>query len=356
MGQNLAARTRQQQVARRDDNAPAMNAAPLTISQVITRMQPEIARALPKHLDADRMARLALTAVRKNPKLAECTPESFAGALLTAAALGLEPGVNDECYLVPYRDKSRGMECQLIVGYQGLSKQYFQSPLAAYLDAQAVFEGDDFDYAYGTDPFLRHKPKKGGDRGAVTDYYAVAKLTTGATRFVVLSPEEVKELRRGKVGPSGDIPDPQRWMERKTALRQLLKLLPKSPSLAQTLRADERSGRELFRERMDDRAVEAGNAPAAIETSSPAAALEVYPEPDEAPPAPPSPDQVEVELITDAQVKELNAALGKAGYSSAADRLEWLRSALFNPELKRIDDLSREQAIDALAVLAGDAK
>ena len=41
-------------------------------------------------MDADRIARLVLTEIRKTPQLAECTQQSFAGALLTASALGLE--------------------------------------------------------------------------------------------------------------------------------------------------------------------------------------------------------------------------------------------------------------------------
>src|SRR5690625_5861271 len=98
-------------------------AATPTIGQVINQMQGEIARALPKGMDADRMARLALTVVRQTPRLAESTPQSFAGALLTAAALGLEPGVNGEADLVPYRGKKECItECQLIIGYQRVTK------------------------------------------------------------------------------------------------------------------------------------------------------------------------------------------------------------------------------------------
>jgi putative phage-type endonuclease len=125
------------------------------------------ARRAPKHYvkqargDADRIARLALTVVRQDPKLAECSPESFAGALLTASALGLEPGVNGEAYLVPTR-----RECTLIVGYQGYAKLFWQHPLAKHLDAQAVHANDEFDYAYGLEPYLTHKPAK-GDRGPV---------------------------------------------------------------------------------------------------------------------------------------------------------------------------------------------
>lgn len=215
------------------------NADRPTIGAMIQQLRPEIGRALPRGMDADRMARLALTVLRQTPKLANCTPQSFAGALLTAAALGLEPGVNGEAYLVPYK-----RECQLIIGYQGYAKLFWQNPLARHLDAQAVYENDDFDYAYGLHPRLEHKPAR-GERGRVIYYYAVATLSTGGSSFVVLTPEEVKKLRGGKVGTSGDIDDPMRWMERKTVLRQLIKTLPRSTNLNAAVVVDEELGTSL---------------------------------------------------------------------------------------------------------------
>lgn len=223
-------------VARRDQNQQQQGNS---IAQFIRTMQPEIERALPKHMDADRMARLLLTAVRQTPKLAQCDPQSFAGAVLTASALGLEPNLSGEAYLIPY-----GRECQLVLGYQGLVKLFWQHPLAAHIDAQAVYANDDFDYAYGLDPFLRHKPAL-GERGDVVAYYGVAALKTGAKTFVVLSPEQVRALRGGKEGPSGKIADPMRWMERKTVLRQLFKTLPRSTDLNHALASDETNGTTL---------------------------------------------------------------------------------------------------------------
>lgn len=230
----------------------AMPEAPATptIATFIGQLQPEIQRALPKGMDADRIARLALTVVRQSDmqaqksrkpsqSLAACTPQSFAGALLTAAALGLEPGVNGEAYLVPYKG-----ECTLIIGYQGYAKLFWQNPLARHIDAQCVHANDEFDYAYGSDPFLRHKPAM-GDRGEPIYYYAVATLASGGSHFVVLTPGEVKALRGGKVGTSGDIADPMRWMERKTALRQLIKTLPRSTMLNAATVVDEQSGSTL---------------------------------------------------------------------------------------------------------------
>ena len=230
------------------------NAQPPSLATIIKQMQPEIQRALPKGMDGDRVARLALTVLRQSEmqaqqsgkphmSLAACSPQSFAGALLTSAALGLEPGINGEAYLVPYK-----RECQLIIGYQGYAKLFWQNPLARHLDAQAVYEADDFDYAYGTEPFLRHKPAK-GDRGKVIAYYAVATLSTGGSSFVVLTPDEVKKLRGGKVGTSGNIDDPMKWMERKTALRQLIKTLPRSTMLNAAMVADEQMGTSLRAQR-----------------------------------------------------------------------------------------------------------
>lgn len=218
--------------------AAQQQAKPNLIS-IVQQMRPEIERALPKHMDADRIARLALTAIRQTPKLAQTDPQSFCAALLTASALGLEPGLNGETYLVPY-----GRECQLIIGYQGMVKLFWQHPLAKHIDAQAVYENDEFDYAYGLDPYLTHKPAI-GDRGEVVAYYAVASLTTGAKVFTVASADEVKKLRGGKVGSSGNIPDPMRWMERKTMIRQLVKMLPKSTMLQNAVAVDEAKGRDL---------------------------------------------------------------------------------------------------------------
>ncbi len=258
--------TTQNAVAVRNERQQ-QNAA--SLRTFIERLTPEIQRALPKGLDGDRIARIALTLLRTdmlacNAKrtpdkaLVNCSQESFAGALLTASALGLEPGLNGEAYLVNY-----GGECTLIVGYAGMAKLFWQHPMARHLDAQTVYHKDTFDYAYGLDPFLTHKPAI-GDRGSIVAYYAVAVLSSGAKSFIVLTPDDTRALRGGKEGPSGQIKDPMHWMEKKTALRQLFKLMPKSATLARALDADERSGTDLRRE------LPGATEPAAIEPAEPA--------------------------------------------------------------------------------------
>lgn len=252
-----ATRTIAGEVARQED------ATKPTIGQVIQSMSAELQRALPKHLDGDRMARLALTSLRLNPALGECTATSVAGALLTAAAAGVEVGT-PEAYLVPYNK-----ECTLIIGYQGYTKLFWQHPQAQSLNAQAVYERDDFEYAYGLSPKLHHVPAK-GDRGAVIFYYAAVSLSTGGQHFEVLTPEEVKELRGGKVGPDKRFKggDPMKWMERKTAIRQVLKPMPKSTQMSIAVESDEREGSGLYVERLAENAPAAIEAPAGVNTET----------------------------------------------------------------------------------------
>lgn len=237
------------------------------LGQYLHDITPQIARALPRGLDPDRIARLALTAARRTPKLLKTSRESFAGALMTAVALGLEPDVGGQAYLVPY-----GPECQLIVGYQGLIDLYYQHPLAGDVYAKTVYDGDYFDWAWGTQKYIKHRPAPTKERGEPTHYYAVATLRNGATPFEVLTADEVKDLRGGKVGPDPKFKggDPMRWMERKTVLRQLFKATPKSPRLQLALERDERPGTELYRELRDNPAVltVAATPPASVDTTT----------------------------------------------------------------------------------------
>jgi recombination protein RecT len=239
------------QRAEQASNGVAKREQPQGLAAFIDGMKGEIARALPRHMNPERMARIALTCVRTTRNLDKCTTASFGGALMTCAQLGLEPGPTGEAYLLPFRNtylskqatKKAGhdvevFEVQLVIGYQGMVKLFWQSPLAKSLDAQAVHENDFFDYEYGLRPRLEHKPSL-NDRGRAIAYYAVATMTNGGSAFVVMSPFDIETIRkRSKAKDDGPWATDYVAMAKKTCLRQLYKLLPKSAELAQALLHD----------------------------------------------------------------------------------------------------------------------
>lgn len=204
---------------------------------VLDRMIPEITKMTGSGGAAVRLVRAVRTEVRKNPELGEVAEQSLAGAVMTAAALRLEPGPAGECYLIPYKG-----EAGFVLGYQGLVKLFYRDPLARSLSAHVVRAGDAFSYSYGLHPTLEHVPSDSG--GEITHVYAVASLTTGAVEFEVLTADEVRELR-GRLDAAGAIKDPMHWMAKKTAIRQLLKRMPRTMTVDLALASDDELGTAL---------------------------------------------------------------------------------------------------------------
>jgi recombination protein RecT len=196
------------------------------------RNKAQLMAALPKHMSAERMTRLALTEFRKNPELSRCDPLSVFAALIQCSQLGLEPGTGlGECYLIPYRNNKSGTyECQMIPGYRGLIKLVLQTGKVTKLVARAVHEGDDFDYAFGLQERLDHVPSQGG-RGQLTHVYAVATLEGGEHHFEVMTRAEVEGVaarsRSGNPVWKSDFEE----MAKKTVIRRIFKVLPQSPEL-----------------------------------------------------------------------------------------------------------------------------
>ena len=63
----------------------------------------EIEKALPSHMSAERMARVAITAMMRTPDLAKCTQASFFKCLLDLSSWGLEPD-GRRAHLIPFRN------------------------------------------------------------------------------------------------------------------------------------------------------------------------------------------------------------------------------------------------------------
>lgn len=216
---------------------------------MLEQFKGEIARALPKHINPDRMARIALTAFRMTPKLGECDPRSVFAAVIQSSQMGLEVGLMGEAHLVPF-----GNQCQLIPGYTGLMKLARQSGLVQDIYAHEVRVNDQFTLKLGMERSLEHEPLStlGGfpasedERGEVAGFYAVAVFKDGSRTFVAMGRNEIEKIRDNSRGyqSAKRFKKESVWdsdftaMGLKTAIRRLCKFLPKSPELASALALD----------------------------------------------------------------------------------------------------------------------
>lgn len=232
---------RNQLAERRVQVAESDSGEPLTIGRLIDRQRAELARALPKHMAADRLARIATTVIKSTPKLLECSAPSLLGALMLSAQTGLEPGPLGHAYLVPRRN--RGVwECQWMLGYKGIIELARRSGKLVSIEAREVCERDDFDFAYGLSERLHHRPYMTGERGPIVAFYGVAKFTDGGHYFLVMSKADVDRAReRSDAARAGAGP----WisdyaaMGRKTVIRRMAPFLPLRVEEATILTHDE---------------------------------------------------------------------------------------------------------------------
>lgn len=213
-----------------------------TLYGLLEKSKPQIGRALQStgKVSVDRFTRIVLTEARRTPRLLECDPRSVLGAVLLSAQLGIEPGPLEQAYLIPRRNRRAGtVECQFMIGYRGYLELARRSGELLTIDAQVVYENDEFEETHGLQPVLRHRPAR-TDRGKPIAAYAVALLKNGGHSFVVLSVDEI-EQRRKRSAAGNDGPWSTDWaaMARKSAIRALAPYLPQTPEFAKAQQVDE---------------------------------------------------------------------------------------------------------------------
>lgn len=255
-----------------------------TIREVIEEQMPQLRRALPEVLSAERFARLVLTEIRRTPKLAECEPASLIGAMFYAAQLGLEPGPLQHCFLIPFK-----RQVTFMLGFRGILELARRSGEILDIQARPVFENDQFSFSYGLNDRLDHTPAL-GNPGSVVAFYGVARFKDGGHYFLVLSKEDVDKRRaRSNAKESGPWVTDYVAMGCKSVVRAMAAYLPLTAEAATAFAQDERINARFDPDARDEplSITELDDEPEAIETQV-VGAGEALPvgEPDDAESAP----------------------------------------------------------------------
>ena len=138
---------------------------------------------LPRLLDhynisPEKMARVVVNELSSNAYLrgiAAQNPNSLIRSVMQSSQLGLEVGGHlGQAYLVPFKS-----EINLIVGYRGLLSLARRSGEITSINAEIVYEKDEFDLSLGLEPKVIHKPFLKGERGEPVLVYMSAHFKDG---------------------------------------------------------------------------------------------------------------------------------------------------------------------------------
>ena len=231
-----------------EDNNPVKLARNMSIKDMVKAMMPEIKKALPSVITPERFTRIALSALNNTPALSQCTPISFLAALMNAAQLGLEPNTPlGQAYLIPYKNKGQ-LEVQFQVGYKGLIDLAYRNGQMQTIQAQAVYENDTFEYEYGLEPKLIHRPAY-SDRGELVYFYGIFRTVNGGFGFSVMSKADMDLYAKtySKAFESNYSPWKTNYeeMAKKTVIKQALKYAPIRTDFQRALSMDETIKKEI---------------------------------------------------------------------------------------------------------------
>lgn len=213
-----------------------------------------IERCIPKHLTGERLLSVVNNALRKTPRLMECTPVSVLNSILHISQLGLEvrPG---SAYLVPF-----GKECTPIIDYRGKIDLARRSREVKDIAAEIVYAMDTWEFErsneFPTGFRLLHRPAlsatEGGRLVAIDDAgdavlgYSIAVLRDGGVHVEVMRVAAIEKLREKSMAKLYDSqkkssPWVTDWeeMARKTCIHRICKYLPQTPELARSQMLDE---------------------------------------------------------------------------------------------------------------------
>lgn len=165
---------------------------------------------------------------KRDPKIAQCSSDSLIAAMLACIHLDLMPNTPEQlAHVIPY-----GKQAQFQVGYKGLLRLAHRSNQVRSVNAEVVYQGDQFDVELGTSRKLTHRPDFDVEREDkhITHAYAVIELTNGAMAFEVMTRKELDKIKAFAKASSTDTPWTKWYPEqcKKTVLKRAFKLIPSS--------------------------------------------------------------------------------------------------------------------------------
>ena len=195
--------------------------------------------AVDDQMNFNKEASFCIQLIENSEGLKKCLmndPISIRNAIVNVATTGLSLNpVLNYAYLIPRKGK-----CVLDIGYQGLIKIMTDTGNIRNIDANDVFMNDEFFIQKGSKPEIIHRPTI-KDRGDYIGTYAIAFFSTGGEQFLFMNKEEIEAVRNvsdakeSKYSPWNT--DFVGEMRKKTVMRRLYKILPKSKINERTLEA-----------------------------------------------------------------------------------------------------------------------
>jgi recombination protein RecT len=206
---------------------------PLVAMQgTLEKMADKFNEALPPHIDVNKFISVAKLALNKNPKLLDLDRNSLMQTFMKAAQDGLLLD-GREAAAVPYKS-----QVNYLPMVDGIIKLMHNSGLIKTISVDVAYTNDCFEYEKGSNAHVKHMPLLSGDRGERLAVWCYVKTVNDGEYIEIMDMKSIEDCRR--VAKSQNVWNA--WydqMAKKTILKRMAKLLPKSDALSTVLKMDD---------------------------------------------------------------------------------------------------------------------
>lgn len=221
---------------------------PTALQKLLSSHKVALQKALAKHMDVERLIRISVNAMHRNPTIGNCSMPSIMNSVVLCGVLGLEPNTPlGHAYLIPY-----GKECTFQPGYRGLMHLGYRSANVKKFSPALVFEGDEFEQELGLNEKLRHVPAEQSDEWVGA--YSLVKFADGDASWVYMPKSRIIKIRdqfsqgyqRNKASSPWTTSEDE--MAIKTAIKRHIKRLDISIEVARAADLDDQADKDMKQE------------------------------------------------------------------------------------------------------------
>lgn len=207
----------------------------------LDKMAGEFAAVLPDGVKVELFVRVLKSAISRDRRLLEADRHSLYDEALKCAQDGLVPDGREAVLNVFKNRRSGKLTVKYIPMIEGLHKRARNSGEISFVDAQVVYEKDEYDsWTDENGPHFRFKRAR-GERGKPLLTFACAKLKSGAFYMEEVDESQMADIESVSAG-AGDSAWKGKFkseMKRKSAFRRLYKRLPSSSDLDTIMKRDD---------------------------------------------------------------------------------------------------------------------
>lgn len=212
------------------------------IQQRLSETLVQKAAQLPKNFNQTKFIQNCLTALDSTKDIENIDEMTIVKGLMKGAVLGLD-FMNQECYLIAYKNKSGVFEMNFQTHYKGekkLAMLYSVKPIKE-ITTELVREGDFYEYKVENNKKVINWIPKRFNNGPVEGGFSIVLFDDESTVSVEMSAQEIADVKNkySKAKNSPAWQDRPTEMQKKTILRLNLKSIEKSFENPEQLRAYE---------------------------------------------------------------------------------------------------------------------